>query len=126
MQVKFTNITNFNIFYDAIKGAKLPIKTSYNLAKLARAIEEEVQFYREKFRELIFEYAELDENGSPIFLEGGEGVRLKTGSEEECGRKINELQNMEVELPDIKFSFDEFEGVELTLDQMQAALSFFE
>lgn len=126
MQVKFTNITNFNTFYDAIKGAKLPIKTSYNLAKLARAIEEEVQFYREKFRELIFEYAELDENGSPIFLEGGEGVRLKTGSEEECGRKINELQNMEVELPDIKFSFDEFEGVELTLDQMQAALSFFE
>lgn len=124
--MKLIEIINFNAFYEAVKDKALSFKTSYKLAKIAKAVEVETEFYREKFREIILECAELDENGAPITTDDGEGIKLRPGTEGECAQKINELQTMEVEFPDIKLTLDEFDGIDLTIDQVKAALPLFE
>ena len=117
-------IINFSVFYDVVKTQKVGIKTAYKLAQLSRAIETEMQFYREKLQSIILEYGQLDSNGLPISTEDGSGVKLRAGVEAQCFSAIEELQSIEVALPDIKFTFEEFENVELTVGEMNAAMPF--
>lgn len=124
MQLQMQEIINFSVFYDVVKTQKVGIKTAYKLAQLSRAIETEMQFYREKLQSIILEYGQLDSNGLPIPTDDGGGVKLRAGVEAKCFSAIEELQSIEVTLPDIKFTFEEFENVELTVEEMNAAMPF--
>lgn len=124
MLVRMQSLLNFTNFYEMVKGQKLNIKTAYKLTQLARAVEIELQFYQDKMKSIINEYSLLDENGKPIQLENGEGVKIRPGTEEECYKAIFELQSIEVTLPDIQFTFEEFTNVEITVEQMSAIIPF--
>lgn len=122
MQLK--TILGFPNFYNVVKDQKIPIKTAYKLSRLAKSIETEIQFYQEKLREIIQKHAILDENGQPVFTEENGGVKLIEGHETECYTEMQELQDLDVEIPDITFTLDEFANVELTLDEMNNFMSF--
>lgn len=109
-------IINFGYFYEEVKNAKLSFKVLYKLSNLAKAIDEKTLFYREKLQEVLKEYAELDEAGNFIPTENGNGIKIKIGTENDCMTKINELQSLEVELPDIKFDIEDFGDIELTME----------
>ena len=126
MKLKMQDILNFTTFYEVVKDEKLAIKTAYRLSKLTKAIENELGFYREKLQAIIKQYAQLDEEGNPIPTDDGAGVKLRPETEADCYAAIYELQDIEVELPDIKFTFDEFEGTQLTIAQINTAMNFFE
>ena len=106
------DILGFGSFYEEVKSQKLSMKVSYNIARLAKAVEQELAFYREKFTEIVREYGDKDENGNPIPTSDG-GVKIKPGLEHECYHAIDDLQNLEVELPDITFSIEDFGNVEI-------------
>lgn len=122
MTTKMYNILNFDLFYNEVKDAKISLKTAFRLSKLVRAIEEHLTFYREKMQSFIRDYAEFDGEGNPIPL--GNGYKMKPGKEIECNEKVNELLELEVELPDISFSLDEFANVEITMDAVNAGYVF--
>ena len=46
-------------------------------------------------------------------MENG-NVEIIEGREVECNEKVRELENIEVEIPDTKFSIDELEVLELS------------
>lgn len=125
MQIKMQNILNFTIFYEAVKSQKLSMKTAYRIAQLSKAIEHELEFYRTKLREIVEEHSEKDENGNPIPTADG-GIKICPGHETECYTSMQELQELEVELPDIKFTIEEFEKVELEPDIVGAIFPFIE
>lgn len=116
MTTTMSNIINFNIFYDEVRNAKIPLKLAFKLSNLIKAINEKTEFYREELQKILYEYGELDENGNIIPTDDGRGVRVKPGTEIECMTKVNELQSLEIELPDITFDIEEFGDIELTLD----------
>lgn len=116
MILKMGEIINFNHFYNEVKDKKLSFKVLYKLSNLAKIIDEKTVFYREKFQEILKEYGELDENGNLIPTEDGNGIKVKPGTEQECIMKINELQMLDVDMPDIKFDIDDFGNIELTME----------
>lgn len=116
MTLTMGQILNFNVFYNEVKNQKLSFKVLYKLSNLAKAIDEQTAFYREKFQEVLKEYGELDENGNLVPTEDGNGIKLKPGTEQECFAKINELQALDIEMPDIKFDIDDFGDIELTME----------
>jgi hypothetical protein len=116
MILKMGEIINFNYFYNEVKDKKLSFKVLYKLSNLAKVIEEKSAFYREKFQEIIKECGEFDENGNLIPTEDGNGIKVKPGTEQECIMKINELQMLDVDMPDIKFDIDDFGNIELTME----------
>ena len=126
MQLKMQDILNFSSFYDSVKSHKITMKTAYRLAQLAKAVETELQFYREKLQAIIAEYGEKDENGQPIQTEDGSGIKLRPGSEQECVVAMRELQELEITLPDIKFNIEDFGNIELSIDDISAILPFME
>lgn len=116
MTTQMLNITNFAVFYNEVKETKLSFKTLLKLSNLSKAIEEKLEFYQEHFQAILKEYGELDENGNLIPTEDGRGIKVRSGTEVECMTKINELQTLEVELPDIVFDIEEFGDIEMTLE----------
>lgn len=124
MQLKMQDIVNFTSFYEAVKSEKISMKTAYRLAQLMNAIEKELQFYRDKIKEILSTYGEKDEQGNPVPTENGEGFKLRPGTDLECFNAMHELQEIEVDLPDIKFSLEDFGNAEISTSAIAAALPF--
>ena len=126
MTLKMYQLTDFPIFYEKVKSQKLPFKTSYRVALLANEVQKHIDFYQENFRNLLMEYSKKDENGNPVPTEDGQGVLLKEETINEAYTKLAELRELDVELPDTKFSPDDFDGIELTPMEMTVIMPFIE
>lgn len=113
MLTKITSFQDFATFYDFVKDKPIPLKTAYRLAKLAKTAEENLGFYRDKFQALLAQYGEKDENGNFVYTEDNTGIRLKPDTQAEFAEKMNELDTLEVEVADIKFDLEEFDGLEI-------------
>lgn len=100
-----------------IKTKKFSIETQYKFIKLAKIMEEELAIVNEQKYLLLDNYAEKDEKGMFIMLDDG-GVKIKEEYLEECSKKINELNSRQITIPDISFSLDELEPLELTLEEL--------
>lgn len=124
--MKINQIANFPSLFQKVKSQKLPFKTSYRLTLLAKEVEKHVEFYQENFRSLLWEYSKKDEEGSPILTEDKQGVILVEETKEEAYSKLNELEDLDVELPDYKFSPEDFGNVELSPLEMDILLPFIE
>ena len=124
MTIKISELTTFLDFYTKIKNEKLSFKTAYRLTLLATEIEKHVQYYQEAFRNLLLTYCQRDENGNPKATEDGQGVLLIEDKITEAYEKITELQALEAELPDFKFSPDDFNEVSLAPNELLPLLPF--
>lgn len=126
MTLKMSQITDFASFFTKVKSQKLPFKTSYRITLLAQEIEKHVSYYQEQLRSLLQEYGKKDENGNLRPTEDGNGVLLEEATMSEAYAKLNELHELDVELPDTKFSPEDFGTIELTPIEMNIILPFIE
>ena len=126
MTLKMYAITDFPSFYQKVKSQRLPFKTSYKIALLANEVQKHIDFYQENFRNLLLEYSKKDENGNPLPTEDGQGVLLAEETMNEAYIKLAELRELDVELPDTKFSVDDFGDIELSPEEMVILMPFIE
>lgn len=126
MILKMYQIIDFPSFFSKVKSQKLPFKTSYRLTLLTTEIEKHINYYQEQFRNLLMEYSKRDNEGNPIPTSDGQGVLLKEETMDEAYAKLNELRDLDVELPDTKFSPDNFDGIELSPEEMIVIMPFIE
>lgn len=117
-------IIDFPTFFSKVKSQKLPFKTSYRLTLLATEIEKHINYYQEQLRDLLIEYSKKDEQGNPAPTSDGQGVLLKEETMNEAYEKLAELRTLDVELPDTKFSPDDFDKIELSPLEMGVILPF--
>lgn len=124
MTLKMYQITDFPIFFEKVKNQKMSFKTSYRLTLLANKVQEHINYYQEQFRNIIMEYSKKDENGNPLPTEDGQGVLLVEETMNEAYTKLSELRELDVELPDTKFSPEDFGDVELSPTEMIIVMPF--
>lgn len=122
--MRMYDIVNFQQFYTIIETKKMPIKTTYKLAKLKKALESEVEIYQTELTKIIQEYAQKDADGNYIYTEDKKSIKIIPGSEKECNLKLLELQNLEIHIEDIKFDISEFEELELSLNDINFLMPF--
>lgn len=106
-----------NIF-QRISNVKFNIDTQYKLLKLKKAIAEEEEIYEQQL-ERLKEYCLRDENGNFIRNEEG-GLAVDTERIEECTTIVTEINNIQIQVPDIYFSLDELSPLELTFSELEA------
>lgn len=126
MKLKMYQVIDFPVFFEKVKSQKLPFKTTYRLTLLANEVQKHNEFYQENFRNLLLEYSQKDENGNPVPTEDGQGVLLVEETTNEAYAKLAELRDLDVELPDVKFSPDDFGDIELSLMEMTVIMPFIE
>lgn len=99
-------------------------RLAYKIMKFCKSIETEEEFYNGRRNEIIDLYAQKDENGQPIVENNI--VRIIEGKTSEARAAMQELDNMDVEAPNIRFTLDELEGLELSAAEMYALDAFIE
>lgn len=119
--MKLYEVLSIQNFYNLVQDAKLPIKTIYKLTRLMRRVEEETRFYQTEFAKIVDEYA-LKENGELVYSDDMTSIKIIEGKEDECSAKIIELKNLEIDLSEFKFSIEEFEKLELSINDMYGIL----
>lgn len=125
MQMKMSKILDLNSIYTKIKNKTFSVKTAYKMSKLFAVISKESEYYSEQLNEMIAKYAARDEEGGYVPA-GKDGVQIKPEYIDTVQKLLTELLNLDVELPDVKFSLDDLESGELTLDEFNLLMPFIE
>ena len=112
------NIQGLEELLEKLKKQSFFIETQYKFLKINKTLKEERDLFAEQSLYLLSNYAEKDENGQIITKEDG-GIKIKEDKLKECASKVQEINNMEVQFPDIYFSLDELEPLGLTLKELE-------
>ena len=119
-----TLIEASNIFGQFAQTKTTP-KLAYKIMKFCKGAATEEEFYNSKRNEIIRTYAEKDENGQVIVNNDGT-VRIIQDKIAEANGALKELNMLDVEAPNIKFTLDELEGLELSVADMFTLDAFIE
>jgi ACT domain-containing protein len=120
--MKLYEILAFRSLYEKIKDTSLPIKITYKLTKLFHRVQDELNFYQTEQYKILESIALKDDDGSYVYTEDGNGIKIKEGKEKECEEKMNELLNIDVIVDDISFSLDELESLQLSIEDMNCLM----
>lgn len=112
----------YSIINQKLDKLSFSIQTQYKFLKLKKIVQEELQLYYNQLAGLR-QFVEVDEQGQPVVSEDG-GIRIKEEDIENCTKLINEINQMEIQLPDIYFSLDELENLGLTLAELDKLSPF--
>lgn len=126
MQMQMSSVLSAQSAIQKLQSKPMPLKITYNLTKLYKALSTEADFYNEKLNEIVQTYGERDEEGNLKPTADGRGIQIQKDRLEEAQSKLNELYTIEVTLPDIKLSVETLGDVELTLEETNALMPFFE
>lgn len=118
------DIINMQQTLSNIISQKLPFSLAYKFSKLAKIVDENIQFYSTSLKQIIDEYAEKDEEGNILHDENNpDMIKVKSTLVEEFQQKVEELSNVEVadEVPTFTFS-DLEDKIELTTQEVLALM----
>lgn len=119
-----TLINAANIF-EKFAQTKLPSKLAYKIMKFCKGAAVEEEFYNSKRNEIIDMYAVKDENGQVVVSDNGT-LSIMPDKINEANDMLRELNSIEVDAPNIKFTLDELDGLELSMADMFVLDAFIE
>lgn len=121
--MQLQNILQLQSLIQRLDAKTFSIKTAFKLIKLSSFIDQEVKNFNEALKLIIEKYGERDEEGIFIPIEGG--VKIQQDKLKEAEQETITLYQTEVELPDIIFTQEEFENIEISLADLKLLYPFF-
>lgn len=122
--VTMQNVIDFREVAQEFKNKALPLQGAYKLMKISNALEENMEFYSNKFQEILDTYGEKDENGNFKFTENGEQILIKDGMVEECNKALEDLLTMEITIDNLNFEIDNLGDIECTPEELEGLMPF--
>ena len=123
MKITMEQVFKVLDIYRRVKGLKVQAKIAYKFNKLCSSLEKDADFYNEELNKIVQQYGEKEEDGSFKRTPDG-GIQVKEGQIELAQKDINNLLALEVDVPDIDFTVDELDGLELSIEEFNSMLPF--
>ena len=101
---------------EKLSSQQFSIQTQYKFLKLKQSLTPEWEIYQEQ-RTGLQQYLEKDENGNLIYSDDG-GVKVDMNRYDELMQAVEEMESIDIQLPDIFFSLDELSNLGLTLGEL--------
>lgn len=99
-------------------NGELPFSVAYRIAKFLSLTQTDNAFFEERMKGIITKHLDRVDDGN---------IFIKKDEIEEYNSEVEELQNMEVSAPDIKFQLNKLDGiVKLSPAQILSLLEFIE
>lgn len=108
--------------FEEISQQKLPISIAWKISKFLSKIDTDYKFYAERMAEIIREYSLKDDKGAPIQEDGG--FKINPELKEECVQKVQELEAVEIEIPDITFTLEELKDISFSPAELKTISAF--
>lgn len=117
INVKISSLLNSTEALQKLAGADLKAKLAWQVARLLKAAEAELQSFNETRMTLIKKYGEKDAEGELITDEKG-NCKIPPEVIDTFTTELNELINTEVEISVNKISIDDLENISFTPSEM--------
>lgn len=117
IQVKIGELLNSTEALQKLAGTELKAKLAWQVGRILKAAEAEIQSFNETRMNLIKKYGEKDENGELVTDEQG-NCKIVEGDINEFSNELNDLINSEVEISGNKIKIDDLDKVDFTPAEM--------
>lgn len=115
--MKLYNLIQIKSIFAPHIQEKLSMGLSYKIYKLIKYIEEEESFFEQKRQEIINEFGEKDGAGQlAISAEGF--IQIPPDRQAAAQQALDELAQLEVELPQIIFTIDELVDIKFSIQEV--------
>lgn len=121
MKIKKNDMISIINLINKMKNRIFNVETQYKLLKLKRKLQEEQITYEQEINDLS-QFIER-ENGKYIKDRNG-GYKIYAEKQVECEEFVKRLNSLEVQLPEIYFSLDELENLQLSLEDLEILMPF--
>ena len=125
IKVSLNEILNASEAFNTIMQQQFKGSLAFKIARLARELNKEVETFNTERQKLLNEYCEKDENGELLTLENG-NVQVKPDKVNEFNEVFRSLLQTEVEINAEKFSADLIDEFQVSPQQMDSLMVFFE
>ena len=122
--MKLSDVIQVRGIFLQIKDTKMPIKTSYQIARFLQKTDADATFYSDKYRDIINECAELKEDGTPSISEDGMNIKIKEDKVQDCVTMIQELEATDVGDFALKIDIADLENSGLTVEQLYILMDY--
>lgn len=125
MKIVLSQVLKFPFFLRECSNKEFSIQTAYKIFKIRQKTEEATKFYDENLQKIIRDYAIYDENGE-IKRSEENGVLISKEKFEECTKKVQELNDCLIDFPETSFQLNDFDGIKISLEALEAIFPFIE
>ena len=122
--MKLSDVIKIRGIFLQIKDSKMPIKTSYQIARFLQKTDADATFYSDKYRNIINECAELKEDGTPSISEDGMNIKIKEDKVQDCVAMIQELESTDIGDFALKIDIADLENSGLTVEQLYILMDY--
>mgnify|MGYP003593043563 FL=1 len=122
--MKLSDVIKVRGIFLQIKDTKMPIKTSYQIARFLQKTDADATFYSDKYRDIINECAELKEDGTPSISEDGMNIKIKEDKVQDCVTMIQELEATDIGDFALKIDIADLENSGLTVEQLYILMDY--
>lgn len=123
--MKIIEIRNCLELRQKIKDSVVPVKVAYKFSRFFNALDKENQFFTEQLNNLIQAYGEKDDKGNFVLTDDKQNVLINKDKYEECIEKVQELNDLDVEVEYIpEFTLDELEKLGLSIQQINLLMPY--
>lgn len=114
--MKITELINAKNAFDLNCKYDGDIQLAFKVVKFIKSIETEANFYQKSYSDIVLKYADKDENGND--------VRISKDHISDFKEEIAKLDSIDVDKPEITFTFDELSKCDLTGNGLYALYPF--
>lgn len=106
----------------SLSDKKCSIYTQYKILKILGVIEQEYNIYQKQILQLL-EYVEKDENNN-LIMNDNSGYLVKSEYKEQCNKILQDINAIQIQIPDTYFSLEELQELELSLSELNLLMPF--
>ena len=117
IKVKINDLLNSVETLQKLSNQNFKAKLAWQVARLIRAAESELQTFNDTRLNLIRKYGEKDENGD-LLTDENNNYKIIPDKANDCSNELNELANSEVEINANKLDFALLEDLDFTPVEM--------
>lgn len=123
--MNIVTLINATKVFNQIGREPISSRLAYKIMKFCKSVMIEEDFYNTRRSEIINKYAMRGANGQILVSDDGM-IRIVEDKIDEANNAIIELNNIEVEAPNIKFTLVELEELKLSVADMFVLDAFIE
>lgn len=117
IKVKINDLLNSTEALQKLAGTELKAKLSWQVSRILKAADAEIQSFNETRMNVIKKYGEKDENGE-LVTDENQNCKIAENNVAEFSNELNELMMSEVEINANKLDINSLEDKEFTPAEM--------
>lgn len=120
--MKLGNIETLYNTLSSLKEKEMPIRLSYKFTLLLDKIDCDYNFFISEMRKIINKYGLKDDQGELVQENGN--IKINPDSLSLAEKALQELHETEITLPEVTFTLDELESLNIKPADLRALLPF--